>query len=249
MARAPSALGLGGSPLYRAIKSQITENLQSGEWGLGEAIPSESRLAERFHVSVGTVRKAVDELVAEKVLVRQQGKGTFVATHNRDRTLYYFFHIVGHDETDKNYPQVELLSFKKDRAGNDAAEQLQIARGDPVFKIQNRLLLAGSPVVLDDITIPVAPFQDLTRDIFKNRDSTIYALYQSRYGINVIRSVERLRANLADSACNKHLGIRPGGPVLEIRRVAYTYHDTPVELRVSRVNTTHHEYLSELSNS
>ena len=69
------------SPLYQQIKSLILQSLHTGEWKPGEPIPSEIDLAARFRVSQGTVRKAIDELAAENLVVRRQGKGTFVATH------------------------------------------------------------------------------------------------------------------------------------------------------------------------
>ena len=73
------------SPLYQQIKRLITGSLESGEWKPGEAIPSEVELAGRYGVSQGTVRKAIDELAGENLLVRRQGKGTFVATHSEPR--------------------------------------------------------------------------------------------------------------------------------------------------------------------
>ena len=90
-----------------------------------------------------------------------------------------------------------------------------------------------------------ARFPDLTERIFRERDATIYALYQTRYGINIVRAAERLRATVAERASAKLLKIRPGAPLLEINRTAMTYHNTPVELRKSLVNTAEHEYWSD----
>ena len=73
-------------PAVPQIKALITQDLQAGEWKAGEAIPSEFELAARFRVSQGTVRKAIDDLAAENLLVRRQGKGTFVATHAEQTT-------------------------------------------------------------------------------------------------------------------------------------------------------------------
>ena len=81
------------SPLYQQIKALILHSLQSGEWRPGEAIPSEIELAARFKVSQGTVRKAVDELATDNLLVRRQGKGTFVATHAEEQTQYRFLRL------------------------------------------------------------------------------------------------------------------------------------------------------------
>lgn len=233
------------NPLYKEVKIRITRRLIAGEWKPGTAIPSESRLAEHFNVSVGTIRKAIDELVAEKILVRQQGRGTFVATHTEDRQLYYFFHIVGKDGS-KEPPAHELLSFQKGKADRAAAMRLNVSRGERVFRIHNLLKLAGKPAVLDEIMIPAARFPDLTEAIFSARAGTIYGLYQARYGINVVRISERLSAAHPDAQTAGVLGIRVSTPVLVIKRVAYTYHDTPVELRTSWVNTERHEYLSDL---
>src|SRR4029077_2346627 len=98
------------APLYKAMKQRLTAAVTRSEWRPGEAIPAERRLSERFGISVGTVRKAIDELVAENILIRQQGRGTFVATHNRDREVFYFFHVV-RERGPREYPEVHLQSF------------------------------------------------------------------------------------------------------------------------------------------
>src|SRR5574343_489942 len=85
------------SPLYRQIKDFLIRSLEEGEWGPGDAIPSEGDLAMRFNVSQGTVRKAIDEMAAENMLVRRQGKGTFVATHSDPRSFYRFLRLVPDD--------------------------------------------------------------------------------------------------------------------------------------------------------
>lgn len=232
-------------PLYKELKQLLTQSLAAGEWQPGVALPSETRLAERFGVSIGTVRKAIDELVAGRILVRHQGRGTFVASHNARRSLFHFFHIVPADGA-KEQPQTELLSFERARADADSAARLNIAAGASVFRIRNLLLLRGSPVVLDEITLPAERFPRLNEKVFRERDSTIYQLYQERYGINVVRSAERLSAALADRTSARLLGVAVGAPLLRIRRTALTYHNVPVELRLSLVNTAEHEYFSDL---
>ena len=82
------------APLYRDIERRLTDALTHGEWKPGTAIPPERRLAARFGISLGTLRRAVDELVAANILIRQQGRGTFVARHTRDREAFHFLRIV-----------------------------------------------------------------------------------------------------------------------------------------------------------
>ncbi|MCX7891667.1 MAG: GntR family transcriptional regulator [Burkholderiales bacterium] len=239
---------LAAAPLYREVKAALVAGLAAREWAPGEALPSEARLAERFGVSIGTIRKAVDELVAERVLVRQQGRGTFVATHGPRRLLFHFFHIV-RDDGEKELPEPELLAFERGRADAAEAARLAIGAGDRVLRFRNLLRLGGEPVVLDAIVLPQALFPDLTAKVLREREETIYALYQTRYGIDVVRTVERLKAALADRAAARVLGLGTGAPLLRIDRTALTYHDRPVELRTSLVNTAHHGYLADFGKS
>jgi GntR family transcriptional regulator len=236
------------APLYKEAKRQMMHALTRGEWRPGDAIPAERRLAERYGISIGTVRKAIDELVAENMLIRQQGRGTFVPSHNRDRLLFYFFHIVPEDGT-KVYPVVRLHAFATGKADKLAAEKLATTVGAPVFKIRNVLSLSGQPVIVDDIVIAAARFPRLTERMFGQRPSSIYHLYQTRFGISVVRTTERLRATVADSPVAALLHIAKDTPLLQIRRVALTYNDVPVEFRISRVNTERYEYWSELGGS
>src|SRR5687768_12511884 len=242
------ALGMGSlapSPLYKEVKSRLTRGLAAGDWKPGEAIPSESRLAERFGVSIGTIRKAIDELVAERILLRHQGRGTFVATHTEDRTLFYFFHIVGKDGS-RELPTIELASFRRAKAAAIEAERLHIARGATVYRIQNVLKLGENAVLFDEIAIPAALYPDLDEAAFRDRDGTIYGLYQSRYGITVTRISERISAAHPPAEAAAVLGITAKTPALVIKRVAFSYDDLPVEYRVSWVDTEQHEYLSDL---
>lgn len=232
-------------PLYEEVRARLIEAMSQGAWQPGEAIPSEGDLARAFGVAVGTVRKAVDTLVAEQVLVRRQGKGTFVQTHDGRRLMFHFFHIVERGGG-KAYPEVRTIEFRRDRADAEAAAALAIAPSDKVIRIRNVLSLAGRAAILDDITIPAQLFPGLTEKIFLARDNTIYHLYQSRYGINVLRTDERLRAILASRDAAALLHVAPGAPLLEIRRVALTFRDRPVELRISRVDTARHDYHNTL---
>lgn len=236
------------APLYRDVKRLLVQSIAAGEWPPGVALPSESRLAERYQVSIGTLRKAIDELVAERMVVRQQGRGTFVATHGASRLLFHFFHIVPRGG-EKQYPRTRMLAFRRGRAEPEEAAKLALAPGDPVLRIRNLLLLQDAPVVLDELVLPQRLFPDLSEKIFTARDNTIYHLYQTRYGINVLRTSERLRGALASAGAAKLLGVKKGAPLLEIDRVALTYNDAPVELRHSLVNTEKHEYFSDLSRS
>lgn len=232
-------------PLYRRVQAALTRRLAAGAWKPGEAIPSEAALAREFKVSIGTLRKAVDELAAGNILVRQQGRGTFVATHSEDRTLFHFFHIARKDGA-RELPVHELQSFRGAKATAAEAAALGIGTGTPVLRMENALNLGGRPLIFDSIVVPANLFKGLNETVYAAREGTIYGLYQARFGINVIRISERLSAESAPPAAARALRLPAHTPVLVVRRVAYTYNDTPVEYRVSWLDTREHEYLSDL---
>ena len=109
------------SPLYQQIKGLILQSLQSGEWKPGEGIPSEMDLAARYRVSQGTVRKAIDELASDNLLVRRQGKGTFVATHAEQQVQYRFLKLMPDmgDPKSEGPAQRTIVDCKKLRANAD----------------------------------------------------------------------------------------------------------------------------------
>ena len=103
-------------------------HLASGEWGPGDPIPSESELASRFGVSQGTVRKAIDEMAAENLLVRQQGKGTFVATHKDPGSYFRFLRLVPNDGESRLTQSIPLECWRA-KAGADVARTLALEPG------------------------------------------------------------------------------------------------------------------------
>ncbi len=241
-------------PLYRQVKRELQRVIESGRCGPGKPLPNETAIARALQVSIGTLRRAVDELVHEHVLVRRQGKGTFVALHGNDRFLFQFFHIeprpdprFGDLPQAPEYPMVESLGFERERAGEVDAGILRIKPADPVIRFDNRLSLSGRAVVHDRITIPALMFKGLTEKRLRDRQGTIYSLYQTEFGITVLRAQERTRAAAADRTTARLLGVPQGQPVLQVHRTALTFGDKPVEYRVSTINTELHDYVSVLS--
>ncbi len=240
---APEAAGM---PLYRVVKRALLGAIESGRCPPGRALPSEAQIAGAMGVSIGTLRRAVDELAAEHLLVRRQGRGTFVATHHPSRFLFQFFHVERADGL-REAPRVDLVSFERLRASDEAAQALSLRPGDAVIQIENRLQLQGRAVIYDRLSLPATLFKGLTEKRFRERPGTIYQLYQSDYAITVVRAVERARARGADRHTVRVLGLAPGQPVLQVLRTALTFGDRPVEYRVSTLDTTHHDYVQLLS--
>jgi GntR family transcriptional regulator len=234
------------SPLYQQIKSLVTHALQSGEWRPGEAIPSEAELAQRFKVSQGTVRKAIDALADEHLLVRRQGKGTFVATHTEERTQFRFLRLMPDDERAERGMQRRFIDCRRQRANAETAHALGLRSGDAVVQIRRLLLYRGKPVVLDDIWLPGVLFKGLTAERLGEYRGPMYALFESEFGVRMIRADEKLRAVAADAGSAEWLEVSVGAPLLSVERLSMTYGDRPVELRRGLYDTTHHHYRNAL---
>jgi GntR family transcriptional regulator len=229
------------------IRDSLEAALAAGEYPAGTPLPSEAKLATRFGCAIGTVRRAVDELVAARALVRRQGRGTFVPDHGPDRTAFYFFHIRPEDGT-RLLPETELLEFRASvPCPAWIAAHLGVAAKSPMIFARNLQRLGGRPVVLDDLWLPKALFPGLDRAGLAQREGTVYGLYQKRFGLSVIRTDERLRAVAAPPEVATLLGLAPGAPVLCILRVARAIGERPVELRISHADTQHHEYFNTLA--
>ena len=233
------------SPLYRQIKTLILQALATGEWKSGEIIPSEGELAIRFGVSQGTIRKAIDEMAAENLLIRRQGKGTFVASHNDPRAFFRFLRLVpltGGIEPSRSVP----LECWRAKAGPEAARMLGLNVSDPIIIVRRLLQFSGKPVVADEIYLSGEIFGALTIEMLRDYDGSLYSLFESTFGVRMIRAEERLRAVPADRTSAELLGVAEGSPLLSVERVSYSYGDKPVEWRRGLYSTEQHCYLNNL---
>ena len=234
------------SPLYQQIKALITQSLQSGEWKPGELIPSEVELSYRFKVSQGTVRKAIDELSAENLVVRRQGKGTFVATHHEARVQFRFLRLMP-DTGEANQPENRIIEFKRLRGPAEVTRVLDIKAGDSVVFIKRVQYFDNVPIILEEIWLHGAIFKGLTAERLVEYKGPMYGLFEAEFGTQMIRASEKVRAVAADAAAVSLLGVELGVPLLSVDRVSYTYGDRPVEVRRALYVTGNHHYHNELS--
>ncbi len=234
------------SPLYDQIKILLTQCLIAGEWKPGDAIPSEFELAARYRVSQGTVRKAIDALAAENILIRRQGKGTFVATDTEPNIQYRFLRLVA-NTGEKQHPTTRFIDVKRGKASSEIARVLDIKLGAPVTSIQRVLVFAGKPLILDEIVLAQALFPALTMAKIIESKGSIYNFLETAYGIRMVRAQERLRAVSAEAFAATQLEVEVGTPLLSVDRIAYTYDDKPVEWRRGLCLTDGYSYCNELT--
>ena len=233
-------------PLYEQIKILLTQSLIAGEWRPGESIPSEIELAGRFRVSQGTVRKAIDELAADNILVRRQGKGTFVATHAEPQVRHRFLRVIA-DGGEREPVESRLIECRRGKAPVLVGKALGLKAGSATVCVKRLLIFSGRPIIFDEIVLPEPMFKGLNAEKITAYKSSYYNLYESQYGVRMIRAEERLKAVFADPETTKLLQVKTGAPLLRVDRIAYTYDDRPVEWRRGYCNTDKHCYVNELT--
>jgi len=233
---------LGFRPLYRQVKAMFVRRLVDGVWAPGASLPSEGQLAAEIGVSQGTVRKALDELAVENLLVRRQGRGTFVAEHDERRILFQFFKLV-HDDGERRFPDSTVLGVETGIAGQQERMALALNETAEVIRIRRLRAFDAKPIILETLSLPQRVFPGLADQPIPNN---LYSLYAERYGVTIAHARERLKAVALLQEEAALLGAAAGTPALRVDRVALSLDGSPVELRVSLCLTEEAHYLSDL---
>jgi GntR family transcriptional regulator len=232
-------------PLYAQVKTLLVQRIGSGAWKPGEMLPSEFQLAAEYKVSQGTVRKALLTLEADRLIVRRQGKGTYVARHSRQETLFHFFRMVGLDGQ-RRIPTSVVLTQRTQRATKEQASRLALELGAMLHAIVRVRSFEGRPAIFERIYVPVKLMPDLTVKPGVEMTDEMYVTYQEQYDTTIARATERLAAVRATAEEARHLNLDAGAPLLEILRVARDVNGKPVELRISRCDTSSTRYAVEV---
>lgn len=230
-------------PLYRKVKEILVARIIEGTWQPGEIIPSELDLTREMGVSQGTVRKALSLMAEENLLVRQRGRGTFVADPEIGGNVSRLFRIVA-DSGEYSLPKWEIVRRGKGTADDVEATELGIKPGSAVWLVDRKLLLEDKPVLVEKITLPVSRAPGF--DVLECLPVNVYNLYSTHWGITIANTTERLKAVKASAEVAELLSCKPGTAILQYSTVAFDLSRLPVELRVSRALTENVHYLSNL---
>jgi GntR family transcriptional regulator len=223
------------------VRDLLVKRIAEGVWQAGQILPSEPEIAQDLGVSAGTVRKALDEMTAENLVVRRQGRGTFVATHDDARILFQFFKLIP-DSGVREFPESRVLGITivTDREATDA---LGLKARSRVVLIDRVRSLAGQPCVAERICLPAAMFPGIEGRELPNN---LYELYAVEFGVTIGRATERLKAVAAGTREAGLLEVQEGSPLLRIDRTAYALDGRRAEWRVWHCRTDGMHYLSEL---
>lgn len=234
-----------GVPLHRQLKDELMRSIAQGVWRRGDALPTEPQLAERYEVSISTVRAAIGALVEAGLLVRRAGRGTHVAARGGKESIYQFFHVVPDDGVVER-PVSEVIAFERGMATPQEALELRMAvpaAQQRVYRLSNILRLRGDAVQLSAVILPAQLFPGLSADKLNSADDTLYGAFQNLYGVTVLRTEDRIRAMPASREVASLLKLGKGESVLQMRRTAYGFGDQVIEFRTTHIRTSGYHFL------
>jgi GntR family transcriptional regulator len=233
-------------PVHLQIRDLLKARLAAGEWAAGALLPTELKLSADYSVSVGTIRKALDGLVQEGLIIRRRGKGTFVQSHSPKSAIDHYFRIVP-DEGAKIFPQDVIIAEDHFLASDEERTVLGLARGGKVHRTYRKRLIDDVPVIADILSVPAEEFPGYDWGRWNSVFETPYEYYEHKFSIRVVDVVEKLRAVSADQARAEVLQIKAGEPILLVERIASTFEQKPVEFRKSYCDTRHFHYLTRIT--
>jgi len=223
------------TPVYYKLQSAIKEKIEDGHWKPGDMIPPERLFAEEHKLSIGTVKKAISNLVNEGFLYRIQGKGTFVTGNyvRRDKLRYYRYYADFVDS--KTKMKIKLLDMEKIKPVLSINRLLKLHTKDQLYRISRSMNFAEGPRIISISYLPQKQFKDLDSPLFRTKMEKValYSILEESYGVSTIFNQELIGAEKAKKEIADRLKISEGTPLLIIEMLSFTYKDQPYEYRIS----------------
>lgn len=229
-------------PLYIQLREALTERIASGVWRAGDALPNEIELAREFGLSPGTVRKALDWMEQARLVSRQQGRGTFVLDQTSDELASRFDCIRGPGGAPVVPDHVDTSVIEAE-AGEDELGRLQLEAGARVLRIEQKLVVAGAPFMIESVVLPAALYG---AHLPENGKSYSIVAVAKASGVLLGKGEEQVFMRSAAKTVAAALGIEAGSWIAELRRTIYTIDGKPAELRQAFCRLGDNYYLGNL---
>lgn len=225
--------------LYRQVKDHILGELAAGHWKAGEMLPSEKLFAEQLGVSQGTVRKAIQELVEENVLYREQGRGTFVQSYLASGYCNSF-HRFTNEATGTIVPfTMRLVRFERVPAmkADRPARVLGLPSDGELFHALRVYSWEGKDVGISELWLDTKRFAKLTAEKLARHEGSLYQFYERDLGVTIVSVDDRWRTKVFTPALASLGQFMTGAPYIELTRIGKTFGGVPVEYRLSYCTT------------
>lgn len=220
-----------GVSRYASLAAALRARVVSGEWPPGTALPAESLLANEHQVALGTMRRALELLVAEGLVERLQGRGTFVRQGIAGASMLRFFRF---DTGSNEIPRSRIVSRQRMAAPAGVARRLGLATGEAVLRLLRVRLLADRPCLLEEIWLPLDLFAPLVEGNTSEWDDLLYPMFARRCGVHVHRAVDEIGFGVLTAAQATHLELAAGHPCVQVQRAAHDLGGRCVEWRTTR---------------
>lgn len=212
-------------PLYYQLRTLLLEQIERGVLKPGDLVPTERELIDRYGVSRITVRQAINSLMADGLLYRQRGRGTFVRRNRIEQELATLTGFYEEMASRGLVPGTRLVSAEMRDPDCGVAAKLRLAEGEKALRIVRVQLADGEPMALDMSHFP----PDVAERLLKEKlDIAIYSLLEG-LGVELDWADQAIESTLADEFTAWHLGIKKGLPVLLVERTVYVADGRPVE--------------------
>jgi len=233
-------------PLYQRLREEMLAKIAAGEWMPGAPIPTEAELTKHYGVAIGTVRKAVETLVHEGLLLRSQGRGTFVRRPNFDASLARFFRQVN-AVGGREIPTSRILAKTRQKPSQPVAVALKLQDDEEVVHMERLRIVENRTMFHEDIWLPAKRFGALLEIDAESFGELLYPVYETQCGQCIASANETLTVGEADRAMAKILSIKEGSPIVIIERTALGYDRCPLEYRISRAAADGFRYQIDIS--
>lgn len=219
-------------PLYEQMKQAIQEDIDNQVYRPGVRLPSEGELEQKYQVSRITVRRAVKELCDQGILVRKQGKGTFVV----QKPMYAHLDRIGsgfHDsmEAQGSTIRVDILEKRVIRVDSSWAKDLKIDPNDEVLYVKRLMYADNIPSMLDNCYIPLKRFPGIVEKMDEN--ASLYRILTGEYGVNVGRDYKVIRVRKATEEMSRLLECEVGDPMFDLYKLIYNIAKEPQVICIS----------------
>ena len=232
-------------PLYQRLYDDLKARIEAGEWKPGAALPAESVLTASYGVALGTMRKAIDQLAADGLVDRRQGRGTFVRRPMFTHSLFRFFRL--QDKAGRPIaPEGRILSRELAPVPAAAAAALGLEAGTPAVRMTRLRLVADEPILAEEVWLDPALFGGILTLPSEAFGPLLYPLYEDRFGQVVVAAEENLTVETASAETAELLGVAPGSPVIAIERQAFGFGRRPLEWRRSHGPAERFRYRIEI---
>lgn len=215
-------------PYYVQVKEALRERIERGEWGPGDRLPGELELCRMFEVSRTVIRQALKEMTYEGLVVRQKGKGTFVAEPKIVESLVQKLTGFYQDMVDRGHnPVTQVLKQRVVAASPKVAAHLEVAPGTSVIEIDRLRFIQDEPIVLVTTYLPLALCPELVKADLSNQ--SLYTFLEKEYGLVIARGHRTIEAVPANEYEARLLRIEKGVPLIMLDSVSYLSDGTPIE--------------------